>query len=67
MPQGTVKKIHEKGFGFIDCGSGKDVFFHVTGLQQRTDFETLEAGDQVEFQLDESGDRPRATAVRKIR
>src|SRR6266852_5719614 len=28
MPQGTIKRKTDKGFGFIDTGTGKDMFFH---------------------------------------
>jgi hypothetical protein len=27
MAEGTIKKITDKGFGFIDTGKGKDLFF----------------------------------------
>jgi len=64
MPSGTIVKTNEKGFGFIKpTGGGKDMFFHVTGLLQRTDFEQLSLGERVTYEVDESGDRPRAINV----
>ena len=29
MAEGTIKRLTDKGFGFIDNGSGKDMFFHM--------------------------------------
>jgi CspA family cold shock protein len=28
MAEGTIKKLTDKGFGFIKVGTGKDLFFH---------------------------------------
>ena len=28
MAEGTIKRLTDKGFGFIDIGSEKDLFFH---------------------------------------
>ena len=28
MAEGTIKRLTDKGFGFIDTGDGKGVFFH---------------------------------------
>jgi len=49
--QGKIKKLHENGYGFIipDNG-GKDVFFHRNDLGQ-DDFETLEEGMSVSFEM----------------
>ncbi len=67
MPQGTVKKINEKGFGFIDYGAGKDVFFHVSGLKNREDFDGLQPGDRVQFETEHGeDDRLRAIAVVRV-
>ncbi len=64
MPSGTIVKKDDKGFGFIKpAGGGKDMFFHVTGLRNRTDFEQLAIGDSVRYEVDQEGDRPRATDV----
>lgn len=65
MASGTVKKINEKGFGFIDSGQGKDVFFHATGMAEKGAFDNLQVGDRVSYEIDNSGDRPRAINVRE--
>ena len=33
MSEGTIKRLTDKGFGFIDVGSDKDLFFHSSSLQ----------------------------------
>ncbi len=64
MPSGTIVKTDEKGFGFIRSSAhSQDMFFHVTGLQDRADFDLLEEGDRVNYEIDDSGDRPRAVQV----
>ena len=35
MKKGTVKFFNTaKGFGFINCDDGQDIFVHVTGLKE---------------------------------
>ena len=62
MPLGTIKKLTDKGFGFIDIGNGKDLFFHASSLQN-TSFEELYEGQQVEFTEGEGPKGPRAESV----
>ena len=33
MAEGTIKRLTDKGFGFIDAGSDKDMFFHSSNLE----------------------------------
>ena len=33
MPEGTIKKMTDKGFGFISTASGNDLFFHSSSVQ----------------------------------
>lgn len=66
MPQGTIKKLAEKGFGFIDTGSGKgDLFFHLSAVQGTT-FEQLEVGQSVEYEEGQGPKGPRAESVRPV-
>jgi cold shock protein len=48
MPEGTIKKLTDKGFGFIKTGSAKDLFFHSSSLQGVT-FDDLREGQKVTF------------------
>ncbi len=62
--QGTVKFFHNrKKYGFIEPeDEGEDVFFHVSEI----DGETVEKGDEVEFEV-EQGDRgPKAVNVKLL-
>ncbi len=33
MAEGTIKKLTDKGFGFISTGKEKDLFFHSSSLE----------------------------------
>ena len=48
MAEGTIKKLTDKGFGFIDDGSGKDMFFHMSSLVG-VRFDELYEGQQVSY------------------
>lgn len=51
MPTGTVKFFNsEKGYGFVSRPDGDDVFVHYSAIEG-TGFRTLEAGQQVEFDI----------------
>jgi CspA family cold shock protein len=65
MPQGTIKKLTEKGYGFIDTGHG-DLFFHLSALEDGTSFEQLQIGQGVEYEEGQGPKGPRAESVRII-
>jgi len=66
MQQGTIKRLTDRGFGFISIeGSDKDIFFHSKELQGVA-FEDLREGDKVEFEVSESPKGPNAVKVSKI-
>ena len=48
MPEGTIKKLMDKGFGFINTGKEKDLFFHSSSLQG-VSFEELREGQKVSY------------------
>ena len=47
VSQGTIKKLTEKGFGFIE-GERGDVFFHSSAVLDGS-FESLREGQSVEY------------------
>jgi cold shock protein len=64
---GTIKTLRvDKGFGFIQdgSGSGKDYFFHQSAIYGEG-IADLREGDSVEFDLAESPKGPRAENVRR--
>jgi CspA family cold shock protein len=48
MAEGTIKKLTDKGFGFIKAGGDKDLFFHSKSLQG-VEFDDLQEGQKVSF------------------
>ena len=48
MAEGTIKKLTEKGFGFIKTGGDKDLFFHSSSLQG-VSFDELSEGQKVSY------------------
>lgn len=49
---GTVERLTDKGYGFIEIdGERKNVFFHATGVERGVRFDEIEEGDAVAFTL----------------
>ena len=65
MAEGTIKRVTDKGFGFIATQSGKDLFFHRSALQGVA-FEELRLGQRVEFTEGEGPKGPRAETVKPL-
>lgn len=63
MAEGTIKKLTEKGFGFIQMPSGKEVFFHMSGLEG-VRYEDLYEGQKVSFTEGQGPKGPRAEHVK---
>ena len=65
MAEGTIKRLTDKGFGFIDTGSGKDIFFHMSALDG-VRYDDLREGQSVSFTEGEGPKGPRAENVRPV-
>jgi CspA family cold shock protein len=65
MPEGTIKKLTEKGFGFIETGKGQDLFFHSSSVEG-IDFDSLREGQRVSFNEGRGPKGPRAENVRPL-
>lgn len=65
---GTVKWFNAaKGYGFIAHDGGKDVFVHFSAIQDPTNgYRSLNEGDQVEFEIENSPKGPQAANVVKV-
>jgi cold shock protein len=62
--QGTIKRvIRDRGFGFIRSADGQEVFFHRSGLQG-LNFDSLQEGENVDFEMERGDKGPRAVNVR---
>ena len=65
MATGTIKKVvADRGFGFIAAEDEKEYFFHRGGLDSSLDFDRLQGGERVEFDVEQSPKGPRANHVR---
>lgn len=62
MPEGTIKKLTDKGYGFIE-GERGDIFFHHSALQESR-FDTLQEGQRVEYQ---EGSGPKGPCAENVR
>lgn len=63
MEQGKIKRITEKGFGFIENGEERDMFFHSSSLEG-VQFEELREGQHVSYTVGLGPKGPRAENVR---
>jgi cold shock protein len=64
MAAGVVKWFNaEKGFGFISQEGGADVFVHFSAIQKQG-YRTLEEGEQVQFDVEQSDKGLQAVDVR---
>ena len=65
MPEGRIKKIiHDRGFGFVRADDGNEVFFHRTELST-VDFDSLQEGQAVTFEVVNSPKGPRARNMKQ--
>lgn len=48
MAEGTIKKVMDKGFGFIKTATDKDLFFHSSAVQG-VSFNDLREGQKVTY------------------
>ena len=63
MTKGTIKKLMDKGFGFINAGGEEDLFFHRNDVEG-VEFGSLREGQEVEFEKGQGRDgRPAAVKV----
>ncbi|MBP9748123.1 MAG: cold shock domain-containing protein [Patescibacteria group bacterium] len=62
---GTIKRLTDKGFGFITAeGLAKDLFFHSNSLVG-VSFDELKEGDTLSFETEESPKGLNATNVQR--
>ncbi len=63
MPEGIIKWFSDaKGYGFIDTGSGKDLFVHFSAVQSEG-YKSLREGQEVQYEIGEGPNGPQAEKV----
>ena len=61
---GNVKWFNDRlGYGFLQRDDGDDVFFHYSVLERD---QSIEEGEDVEFEITDGPKGPMATAVSKL-
>ena len=55
--------VADRGFGFITADDAKEYFFHRNSLEASLDFDRLNGGEKVEFEIEQSPKGPRANQV----
>lgn len=66
MKEGIIAGLTDKGFGFIKVeGMEKDLFFHSKELVD-AEFDSLEQGDRVQFEVEEGPKGLFASRVKKV-
>ena len=63
MAEGKIKRLTDKGFGFISTDGDSDMFFHMSALDG-VRFEELSEGQEVTYTAGEGPKGPRAENVR---
>ena len=48
MSEGSIKRLTDRGFGFIDTGGEKDLFFHSSNLEG-VNYDDLHDGQRVSY------------------
>ncbi len=66
MAEGKVKWFNDqKGYGFIETENQGDVFVHYSAIEAEG-FRSLQEGERVSFEVEETPKGPQAVHVKKI-
>ena len=65
MAEGTIKRLTDKGFGFIETGTDNDMFFHMSNVEG-VSYEELQEGQRVSYNPGQGPKGPRAENVKPI-
>jgi len=66
MTTGRIKWFNPtKGYGFIEKEGNKDIFLHVSALEE-AGISTLKEGEKIEFEIGENKGKENAINVKKV-
>ncbi len=64
MAKGTIRRLMDRGYGFIKTEQEEDIFFHRSDIEG-VEFNSLSEGQEVEFEKGKGQDgRPKAVNVK---
>ncbi len=64
MAKGTIRRLMDRGYGFIKTDQEEDLFFHSNDVEG-VEFNSLSEGQEVEFEKGQGRDgRPKAISVK---
>ena len=64
MAKGTIRRLMDRGYGFIKTDQEEDLFFHSNDVEG-VEFNSLSEGQEVEFEKGQGRDgRPKAVNVK---
>jgi len=64
MPKGTIRRLMDRGYGFIKTEQEEEIFFHRNDIEG-VEFANLSEGQEVEFEKGQGRDgRPQAVKVK---
>ena len=64
--EGQVKWFNDKkGYGFIETENDGDLFVHYSGIEDTGGFRSLQEGEKVEFEIEQTQRGPQAVQVKK--
>ena len=64
--EGRVKWFNDKkGYGFVESENDGDIFVHYSGIEDTGGFRSLQEGEKVEFEIEQTQRGPQAVQVKK--
>ncbi len=64
--EGRVKWFNDKkGYGFVETENDGDIFVHYSGIEDTGGFRSLQEGEKVEFEIEQTQRGPQAVQVKK--
>jgi len=64
--EGKVKWFNDKkGYGFIETEKEGDIFVHYSGIEDTGGFRSLQEGEKVDFEIEQTQRGPQAVQVKK--
>ncbi|MEW5702914.1 MAG: NYN domain-containing protein [Candidatus Zixiibacteriota bacterium] len=63
----VARKFQEKGYGFLQTNDGRSYFFHITDLKNGLDFDAIDEGWHLDFEVKRDPGPDKAGAAQNVR